>query len=134
MNSSLTQQLRLFARKPSQTLAAEIFAQLSQSAVYVPVHTESGGISPKNGAMGLKPDAIPGPEGKVIFPAFSDTTGVPNDYGARFSFLRLTFPEFAGAVLSDPRLGGVVLDPFTAKFMIPEEVCRTFFAIGREEQ
>ena len=132
MNLSLSQLLRQFARKPSQALASQIFSRLSESRIYVPVRPESGGISTQNGAVGLKPDTIPGPEGKVIFPAFSDPSQVPNDYGARFSFLRLPFPEFAAAALADPNFGGVVMDPFTAKFMIPEEISRTLFAGGVE--
>lgn len=124
---TLTQLLRRYQRHPSQALAAQVLAALAQSQVYVPVNLGKNGDVPAQGdAFGLKPDTIPGPDGKVLFPAFSAQTQIANEYGARFSFLHLPFSDFCAAALSDPRFGGLVLDPFTAKFMIPEDIARTF--------
>ena len=124
---ALSQLLHRYQRRPSQTLAAEIFAALTESQVYVPVNMSRNGDVPAQGdAFGLKPDTIPGPEGKVLFPAFSNQAQIPNAYGAKFSFLHLSFVEFLSAALADPRFGGLVLDPFTAKFLMPEEISRSF--------
>lgn len=124
---SLPQLLSRYQRHPSQTLAGEILAALAVHPVYVPVHLGRNGDAPVQGdAYGLKPDTIPGPPGKVYFPAFSNQAQVPLDYAARFSFLHLPFADFCAAACADPRFGGLVIDPFTAKFLIPEEISRTF--------
>lgn len=124
---ALSQLLSRYQRRPSQTLAEQIFAALAGSQVYVPVNLGRNGDIPVQGdAYGLKPDTIPGPEGKVLFPAFSNQGQIPNAYGARFSFLHLPFADFCAAACSDPRFGGLVLDPFTAKFLMPEEISRSF--------
>lgn len=127
---SITQLLRRYQRHPNQTLAAEIFPALAQSQVYVPVNLNKNGDLPaeSDNAFGLKPDTIPGPGGKVLFPAFTAQTQIANEYGQRFSFLHLPFVNFCSAALSDPNFGGIVLDPFTSKFLMPEEVVRTFQA------
>ena len=69
---------------------------------------------------GLRPDTIPGPEGQVLYPAFSAQEQIPADYGARFTFLHLPFSELCRAALGDPRFAGLVLDPFTAKLFLPD--------------
>ena len=127
---SLTQLLRRYQRHPSQALVAEIFTALAQAQVFVPVNLNKNGDLPaeNDSAFGLKPDTIPGPGGKVLFPAFTGQTQIANEYGARFSFLHLPFVNFCTAALSDPNFGGLVLDPFTSKFLMPEDVARTFIA------
>ena len=126
---TVTQLLRRYQRHPSQTLVGEIFAHLAQAQVYVPVDLGKNPDSAlQQQAFGLKPDTIPGPGGKVLFPAFASQTQIENSYGQRFSFLHLPFPQFCAAVLADPNFGGLVLDPFTSKFLLPEEVARTFSA------
>ena len=76
---ALSQLLHRYHRRPSQALAAEIFAALAESQVYVPVNMSRNGDVPAQGdAFGLKPDTIPGPEGKVLFPAFSNQAQIPN--------------------------------------------------------
>lgn len=132
---SLTQLLRRFQRHPSQTLAGQIFPLLAQAQVYVPVCLEqNSGVPVQGDAFGLRPDTIPGPEGKVLFPAFSAQEQIPNDYGARFSFLHLPFPAFCRAALADPRFGGLALDPFTAKFLLSEEITRSFSSLSGSVQ
>lgn len=135
MEPTLTQLLQNYHDRPDRDLVVPIFTALSQTQVYVPASMgKQGAVYTQGDSVGLKPDTIPGPEGKVIFPCFSDPSQVPNDYGTRFSFLRLTFPEFAAAALDAPNFGGMVLDPFTAKFMIPEEISRTLYDDRRELQ
>lgn len=126
---ALSQLLSRYQRHPNQALAAKIFQILAESQVYVPVNMSRNSAAPvqEENAFGLKPDTIPGPEGKVLFPAFSNQAQIPNTYGARFSFLHLPFPGFLSAALADPQFGGLVLDPFTAKFLMPEEIARSFF-------
>ncbi len=114
---SLTQMLRRYQRKPEQSLAAQIVSQLAAGELYVPVQAASGG-------QGFCPDTIPGPENAVLFPAFSAQTQIANEYGERFAFLHLATSAFAAACLNDPRCGGVVIDPFTAKFFLPPEALR----------
>ncbi|MCC8182021.1 MAG: SseB family protein [Clostridiales bacterium] len=114
---SLTQMLRRYQRKPEQALAARIVSELAGSEIYVPVQAAPNG-------QGVRPDTIPGPDSAVLFPAFSAQTQIANEYGARFAFLHLAFPAYAAACLEDPRCGGVVIDPFTAKFFLPPEVLR----------
>ena len=96
--------------------------------------SRNGDVPAQGDAFGLKPDTIPGPEGKVLFPAFSNQAQIPNAYGAKFSFLHLSFVEFLSAALADPRFGGLVLDPFTAKFLMPEEISRSFSDSARGVQ
>lgn len=126
---SLSQLLSRYQRHPSQTLAAQIFTALSESQIYVPVNLgRNQEAAPEGDAYGLKPDTIPGPEGTVLFPAFSNQGQIPNAYGTRFSFLHLPFSQFCAAACSDPRFGGLVLDPFTAKFLMSAEVSRSFLS------
>ncbi len=127
---SLSQLLPRYQRHPSQALVAEIFTVLAQAQVYVPVNMSKNGDAPaeSDSAFGLKPDTIPGPNGKVLFPAFSNQSQIASEYGKRFSFLHLPFTNFCSAALADPNFGGIVLDPFTSKFLLPEEVARTFLA------
>lgn len=132
---NLSQLLSRYRRRPDSRLAEEILTALAASQVYVPVNLNRNPEAPTEGeAFGLRPDTIPGPGGRVIFPAFSNQGQIPNDYGARFTFLHLPFGQFCASACADPRFGGLVLDPFTAKFMLPEEVCRSFSNPAREEQ
>ena len=68
---TVTQLLRRYQRHPSQTLVGEIFAHLAQAQVYVPVDLGKNPDAALQQAFGLKPDTIPGPGGKVLFPAFT---------------------------------------------------------------
>ena len=132
---SLSQLLSRYQRRPSQALADQILAALPQCQVYVPVNLGRNEDAPVQGdAYGLKPDTIPGPEGKVLFPAFSNQGQIPNAYGARFSFLHLPFAGFCAAACSDPRFCGLVLDPFTAKFLVSEELSRRFSEPASDHQ
>lgn len=123
---SLSQLLPRYQRHPSQALAAQIFAALAQAQVYVPVNLGRNQDAPvqQEDAFGLKPDTIPGPDGSVLFPAFSNQGQIPNAYGARFSFAHLPFPAFCTAACAHPQFGGLVLDPFTAKFILPADLVR----------
>lgn len=132
---ALSQLLSRYHRHPSQGLVQEIFEALAQSQVYVPVNLgRNEDVPASQDAFGLKPDTIPGPEGTVLFPAFSNQGQIPNAYGARFSFLHMPFQDFCRAACSDPRFGGLVLDPFTAKFLIPEVISRSFLAAAGDSQ
>lgn len=132
---ALSQLLSRYHRHPSQALVQEIFEALAQSQVYVPVNLGRNEDVPiQEEGFGLKPDTIPGPDETVLFPAFSNQGQIPNAYGARFSFLHMPFRAFCRAACSDPKFGGLVLDPFTAKFLIPEVIGRSFLAASGDMQ
>ncbi len=120
---SLAQLLRQYQRHPSPSAIRRVLPALAAAQLYLPVSPEQGGQQ-----AGLRPDVIPGPEGKVLYPAFSAKEQVPDDYGARFAVLRLPFSELCRAALADPRFAGLVLDPFTAKLFLPPEALAPFAA------
>lgn len=117
---SLTQLLRLYQRRPNTNTVSQILSALAEAQVLVPVSNE--------GSAGLKPDVIALPDGKHLYPLFTTQEQVPNDYGEKFSFLRVPFPEYCRTTQTDPDFAGLVLDPFTAKFLMPDSVARNFSA------
>lgn len=120
---SLAQLLRQYQRHPSPAAARKLLPALAGAQLFWPVSPGTSGDAVQDG---LRPDTIPGPEGHVLYPAFSAREQIPADYGARFSFLHLPFPDLCRAALGDPRFAGLVLDPFTAKLFLPPELLVSF--------
>ena len=120
---SLAQLLRQYQRHPSPAAARRMLPALAGAQLFWPV---TPGAAEDAAQGGLRPDTIPGPEGQVLYPAFSAQEQIPADYGARFTFLHLPFSELCRAALGDPRFAGLVLDPFTAKLFLPPEVLGPF--------
>ena len=114
----LTALLAKYAAVPAQEMGQTVMETLSQSQVYIPAAADKNVVPMQGNLMGLKPDSIPAGEGEVLFPVFSDTDQIPDGYGARFTFLHLPFPQFYDAAKQDPRFAGIVIDPFTSKFVL----------------
>jgi hypothetical protein len=112
----LTELLDSYAAQPEQPLPEGAAQALSQAQVYVPASADKNLVPVQGNLMGLKPDAIPAGEGRVLFPVFSHPSKVPDEYGSRFTFLHMSLSAFAQAAAGDPRFAGIVIDPFTAKF------------------
>lgn len=114
----LTELLERCAAAPDTALAGEILSLLATASVYVPAAADKRVVPMQGNLMGLRPDTIPVGEGRCLFPVFSHTSQVPDDYGERFTFLHLPFGEFAKAAAADPGFAGILLDPFTHRFLL----------------
>jgi hypothetical protein len=114
----LNQLLNQYRAAPAQALADQIMETLAGAQIYIPAAADKHVVPVQGNLMGLKPDTIPAGEGKVLFPVFSDPSQVPDEYGARFTFLHMDFDRFAKAAAADPRFAGIIIDPFTSRFML----------------
>ena len=114
----LTDLLARYAAAPDTGVLGEITALLPTVSVYVPAAADKKLVPMQGNLMGVKPDTIPVGEGRCLYPVFSDPSQVPDDYGARFTFLHLPFGEFAKAAAADPGFAGFLLDPFTHRLFL----------------
>ena len=115
---NLTELLAQYAANPAPEGLEPILQALPQAQVYVPAAADPHLVPAQGNLLGVRPDAIPaGPE-RVLFPVFSDPSQVPDHYGARFTFLHVPLAAFTEAARQDPRFAGIVIDPFTARFLL----------------
>ncbi len=106
-----------FYEEQSQLNITALLTCLRDSDVYVPIN-----ISEKEDASGMemRPDLLLS-NGELFFPAFSNPEQMGDEYGSRFSKVKMSFLNVITSAAEDIRIKGIVVDAFTRYFVVGRE-------------
>ncbi len=106
-----------FYEEQSQLNITALLTCLRDSDVYVPVN-----IGEKEDASGMemRPDLLIS-SGELFFPVFSNSEQMGDEYGSRFSKVKMPFLNVIISAAEDKRVKGIVVDAFTKYFVVGRE-------------
>ncbi|MCI8496996.1 MAG: SseB family protein [Clostridiales bacterium] len=121
-----------FLKARSREALFPLLCCLRDSVVHVPMNAilseedqkriagmKSGGHWQNNEEIGLKPDILKAPDGKLWFPVFSRVKEIPEHYKNHFSIIPMKAVECVRIAHTVQDVEGIVLDAFSDTVSLP---------------
>lgn len=121
-----------FLNEPSQDNLFPLLCCLRESVVKVPFiakmsdndkerfsNVKEGEEFTNTDEISLTADLLKSEDGKKFFPFFANDEGMDDEYKSKFTIIPVTFEDCVKMAHGDPEVAGLVLDGFTAPFVLP---------------
>lgn len=97
---------------------------LSEEDVKTLMNAKKSDVITTKGNMKMRPDILKTSEGELFYPAFSTKEEAPQDYRKRFSWVCLSFVQYAVTVLNNPKINAIVINAFSKNLILSKDILR----------
>ncbi len=86
--------------------------------LFVPMTPVEGSENKETKTMQFHPAIVKNSEGELMFPAFSEKTQIPDDYGKQYSTVSMPLAAACELAAKIPECKGIVVNPFTKPMIV----------------
>ncbi len=89
--------------------------------LFVPMIPVEGSENKETKTMQFHPAVVKNSEGELMFPAFSEKTQIPEDYGKQYTTVSVPFAAACEMAAKIPECKGIVINPFTKPMIVNKD-------------
>lgn len=110
---------------PSETIPQMLF---------VPMTPVEGSENKETKTMQFHPAVVKNSKGELMFPAFSEKTQIPEDYGKQYSTVSMPFAAACELAAKISECSGIVVNPFTKPMIVNKDTVQNVAGAVAEQR